>query len=75
MKLGVIVPYRGSTTHLRKFKESITGYLDKSNISYHLIVVVEISPLYTPYRITFVFSYIMLYNKRFYYVSHKPKES
>ena len=43
MKLGVIVPYRGldifRMTHLRKFKESITGYLDKSNISYHLIVV------------------------------------
>ena len=39
MKLGVIVPYRGRATQLRKFKESIKGYLDKSNISYHLIVV------------------------------------
>ena len=45
MKLGVIVPYRGRTTHLRKFKESITGYLDKSNISYHLIVVEQTDDL------------------------------
>ena len=45
MKLGVIVPYRGRPTHLRKFKETITSYLDKSNISYHLIVVEQADTL------------------------------
>jgi len=45
MKLGVIVPYRGRPTHLRKFKESIQRYLDKSNISYHLIIVEQIDTL------------------------------
>ena len=39
MKLGVIVPYRGRPTHLRKFKDHITDYLKEKNISFQLIVV------------------------------------
>ena len=42
MKLGVIVPYRGRPTHLRKFKDHIKDYLKNKNISYQLIVVEQV---------------------------------
>ena len=45
MKLGVIVPYRGRPTQLRKFKDHIKDYLRKSNISYQLIVVEQMDDL------------------------------
>ena len=45
MKLGVIVPYRGRPTHLRKFKDHIKDYLKNNNISYQLIVVEQTDTL------------------------------
>ena len=45
MKLGVIVPYRGRPTQLRKFKDHIKDYLRKTNISYQLIVVEQMDDL------------------------------
>ena len=45
MKLGVIVPYRGRPTHLRKFKDHIKDYLKSKNISFQLIVVEQTDSL------------------------------
>lgn len=42
MKLGIIVPYRARTGHLRKFREAITEYFSKQNIEYELIVVEQL---------------------------------
>ena len=45
MKLGVIVPYRGRPTHLRKFKDHLTTYLKSKNISFQIIVVEQTDTL------------------------------
>jgi hypothetical protein len=38
-KLGVIVPYRNREEHLTIFKQSIKEYLNKTNITFELIIV------------------------------------
>ena len=45
MKLGVIVPYRGRPTHLRKFTAKIQSYLDERNLPFHLIIVEQMDDL------------------------------
>lgn len=38
-KLGIIVPYRNRSTHLREFKKLIVNYLEKTDILYEIIII------------------------------------
>ena len=38
-KLGIVVPYRNRTEHLKEFKRRITRYFDRLEIQYEIIIV------------------------------------